>query len=89
MNEPADEDVVVQKIEREEEEDVVDKRILALIGILILANYLNHVLDRHKTYKLSKYVQGEHGLAMIIGIMAGLIAKQYSDDFDIKDFLYQ
>ena len=76
-----------KKLEREDEEDVVDKRILAIIGMLVVANYLNYMLDRK--FKLAKYVQGEHGLAMIIGIMGGLIAKQYFDDIDIKDFLYE
>lgn len=57
--------------------------------MLIVANYLNHVLDANPKCRLSKYVQGEHGLAMLIGILGGLFAKQHYDDTDIKDFLYE
>ena len=46
-----------KKMEREDEEDVVDQRILAIIGMLILAIYLNYMLD--KKFGLAKYVQGE------------------------------
>ena len=76
-----------KKFEREDEENVVDQRILAIIGMLVLATYINYMLETR--FGLAKYVQGEPGLAMIIGMMGGLLAKQYFDDVDIKDFLYE
>ena len=40
-------DVTFDKFQGREEEDVVDQKILYMIGILILANQLNHLLDRY------------------------------------------
>jgi hypothetical protein len=40
-------DVTFDKFQGREEEDVVDLKILYMIGILILANQLNHLLDRY------------------------------------------
>ena len=83
-----DADEVFKKVEREEEENIVDQRILYVIGMLIVANYLNHVLSRPQC-KLTRYVQGEFGLAMIIGIIGGFVGKHFFDDTDIKDFFYE
>ena len=40
-----DDNDAFKTVQRDEEEDVVDQRILVVIGMLLVANYLNHVLS--------------------------------------------
>jgi len=53
--------------------------------IMILANLVNSLL---KKYNLARFVQGEHGLSMLFGTIAGLIAQKRFTESEIKDFLF-
>jgi len=54
--------------------------------MMLLANYVNATLENN--FKISKYYQKEHGLAMMIGIAGGVFAQSNFSDIQIKDFLF-
>lgn len=58
-----------------------------MIGMIILAGQLNRFLDNY-CCGMGKYLQGEHGLTMIIGIAGGFVAQKYYTEKDVKDFLF-
>ena len=66
-----------------ESEQTINLKLLGLITIIYLSIQINQRLSKH-----SYIYKGEHGLCLILGLLAGCVCQSYMPDTEVQDLLY-
>jgi hypothetical protein len=66
-----------------ESEQTINLKLLGLITIIYLSIQINHKLTRY-----SHVFKGEHGLCLVLGLLAGCISQSFMPDAEVQNLLY-